>query len=56
MRLLNVAQAATEAHRHEDTIRDALRSGELRGGQRKKGGHWTIRDTDLEAWAMGVAA
>jgi excisionase family DNA binding protein len=55
MRLLNVRQAAEYASCHPETVRDALRSGELAGTQRKKGGAWKTTTAALDAWA-GVEA
>lgn len=55
------AQAAKAAGRHVETIRRALESGELHGGQRRnpktgqplKGARWSIRRECLEAWIDG---
>lgn len=49
----NTQQAAEFTGRHPDTIRRALESGDLHGGQRKKNGRWSIRVTCLEAWVDG---
>ena len=49
----NTAQAAEYADRAVDTIRRALEAGELHGGQRKAGGHWSIRTECLDAWLDG---
>lgn len=46
--------AAEYADLHVDTIRDALRAGELKGHQRKSPhGRWRIHATDLDAWLGG---
>lgn len=49
----NTAQAAEYADRHVDTIRRALESGDLHGGQRKAGGRWSIRRECLDSWLDG---
>lgn len=36
------------------TVLRALEAGELRGGQRKKGGRWSIRLEDLDRWLDGL--
>lgn len=46
-------QAADYAGRSTDTIRRALQSGDLHGGQRKVRGHWSIRKECLDAWLDG---
>lgn len=48
-----VAEAALKAKRHPETLRDALRAGELHGGQAGRGGSWRIREDCLEAWLSG---
>lgn len=50
---LTVAEAATAARRHPKTISNALRSGELHGAQRRKGGTWFVKETCLESWLDG---
>lgn len=50
---LSVKEAADEAGLHPETIAEALRRGELHGGQRVKGGTWRIRPSCLEAWTYG---
>ena len=48
------ATAAEYADCHVDTILAALRSGELKGHQRKSPhGRWRIHTTDLDAWLRG---
>lgn len=47
--------AAAYAAVHAQTILTALRSGELRGSQRKKSGNWRIHRDDLDAWLRGEA-
>lgn len=46
-------QAAEYSGRHVVTIRKALESGELHGGQRKKHGRWSLRVECLDAWCDG---
>jgi excisionase family DNA binding protein len=50
----NTAQAAAYAECHPDTIRRALESGELHGGQRKSRGRWSIRRECLDQWLNGA--
>ena len=50
---VNTAQAAGYSGKHVDTIRRALESGELHGGQRRKHGRWSIRIECLDAWLDG---
>lgn len=50
----NTAQAAQYATCHVDTVRRALESGELHGGQRKAKGRWSIRIECLDAWIEGA--
>ena len=50
---LTVSQAAEQSQRHPDTIRTALRTGELHGSQRIKRGSWRIEDIALAAWQRG---
>lgn len=49
-RFVSPFEGALLADRHVETVRDALRSGELHGVQRVKGGAWKIRPACLEAW------
>lgn len=49
----NVAQAHDYTGRGIDRIREALRSGELRGYQSGKGGRWRVETADLDAWMRG---
>lgn len=49
----NVSQAAEYAGCHPNTIHKACQSGELHGGQRKKGGRYSIRPECLDAWLDG---
>lgn len=49
----NTAQAADYAGCHVDTIRRALESGDLHGGQRTARGRWSIRLECLDAWVDG---
>lgn len=50
---LLAAEAATVAKRHPETIREAIRGGELHGTQRAKRGPWRIRRDCLDAWIEG---
>ena len=50
---INTAQAAGYSGKHVDTIRRALESGELHGGQRRKHGRWSIRIECLDAFLDG---
>lgn len=52
----NVEQAAEYANCHPQTVRKALAAGELKGGQRKAHGRWSIRREDLDAWLDGERA
>ena len=47
---LTTAQAAEHTGYHPDTIRKALEAGELRGKQRRPGGHWRVHVDVLDAW------
>lgn len=46
----STAQAAEHAGRHPVTVRNALASGELHGGQRSAGCQWRIHRDCLDAW------
>lgn len=46
----NTAEAAAYTGLHPDTIRHALQTGELHGGQRRRKGRWSIRRECLDAW------
>ncbi|MFJ2544378.1 helix-turn-helix domain-containing protein [Microbacterium sp. NPDC087589] len=52
-RPLSVREAASMTGKHPETIAEALRRGDLHGGQRVKGGTWSIREKCLEAWLYG---
>lgn len=45
-------QAADHAGRHPVTVRRALESGQLHGGQAKTGGRWRIHRACLDAWLL----
>lgn len=52
---LSTKQAAIEAGRHQQTIADALRCGELRGFQRVPGrSNWRVDPKDLVKWVEGA--
>lgn len=46
--------AAQIAGVHPETIRDALRAGELHGSQRVKGGRWRVRPECVDVWIEGT--
>lgn len=46
-------QAAEYAGKHQDTVRKALESGDLKGHQRGAGARWSIHRDDLDAWIRG---
>ncbi|UOE45879.1 helix-turn-helix domain-containing protein [Agromyces larvae] len=50
---MTVAEVAALTKRHPETITDALRSGDLPGRQRVKGGRWIIKREDAEIWRWG---
>lgn len=50
---VTVPEASTIARCHIETVRDALRSGELHGTQRVKGGTWKLRPECVTAWVDG---
>ena len=51
-----VPEAVTHARRSASTILTALRTGELRGSQTKRGGTWLVHVDDLDAWMRGETA
>ena len=53
MKFFTVPQAAEAAGKHPKTISLALRSGEMVGHQRVKGGRWSVEDTALRDWIVG---
>lgn len=52
-RFISVMEAALIADSHPETVRGALRSGELHGSQRAKGGTWKVRPACVDAWVAG---
>lgn len=48
---ITVEQAAHLADCHPETVRRALRTGELHGRQRGKGGTWKMRPACVKRWA-----
>lgn len=50
---LTVPEAADVARCHIETVREALRAGDLHGTQRVKGGTWKIRPECVNAWVEG---
>jgi excisionase family DNA binding protein len=53
---LGVQECRVVSGRGVGRIREALRSGELRGYQDGKGGHWHVHRSDLNAWMRGEVA
>lgn len=54
---MDVAEAALYAKRHPETIRDALRAGELKGSRTgETRGKWSIHRNHLDAWIAGEKA
>lgn len=51
---LLVADAAERAGAHPETVREALRAGEMHGTQRGKFGTWRTREECVDAWVEGV--
>ncbi len=52
-RFVSAFEAALLSEHHIETVREALRSGELHGAQRVKGGTWKIRPACVDAWMAG---
>jgi len=50
-RRLTPVEAGALIERDPETVRRALRSGEMHGSQRGRGGRWTVRPACAEAWA-----
>jgi len=50
---LNTVEAAARAGRHERTVADACRSGELAATQRGPNSSWRIRPEAVDAWLLG---
>lgn len=46
-------EAATVAHCHPETVRVALRNGDLKGTQAKVHGRWLVREDRLDSWIEG---
>lgn len=51
---LTVRECAATAKRHPETIRKAIRAGELPSTQRKARGTHFVLESDLNAWIAGV--
>lgn len=47
---LTVAEAARLSRRHPETVRDALKAGELHGHQKHARGRWTVHVDSVTAW------
>jgi excisionase family DNA binding protein len=52
---LTCEQAGARSQRSVAVLNRALRSGELRGYQRRFGGNWRIHRDDLDSWIRGEA-
>lgn len=52
---LTPEEVAGLVRKHPETVRDALRAGELKGFQRKKRGPWLVREDWLDEWLQPVA-
>jgi len=53
---VSIRHAAEHADAHPDTIKRAIRRGDLPAYRTTQGGHWRIRARDLEAWQMGKSS
>lgn len=51
---LTVRECGATAKRHPETIRKAIRAGDLPSTQRVPGGMHLVRASDLNAWIAGV--
>ena len=51
---LTVRECAATAKRHPETIRKAIRAGELPSTQRKAKGTHFVLESDLNAWIAGI--
>lgn len=51
---LTSAEVGAEFHRHPETVRDAIRAGDLHGIQRIKRGRWLVERRCAAAWARGA--
>lgn len=51
---LTVRECAATAKRHPETIRQAIRAGELPSTQRKAKGTHFVLESDLNAWIAGI--
>lgn len=49
-RWLTVAQVAERTGYHPQTVREALRRGQLRGSRRGHAGNWRVAEEDLQRW------
>lgn len=49
-RWLTAKQAAEHSGYHLETVRDALRSGQLKGKQRTTAGTWRTTEAWVDAW------
>lgn len=53
-RFMSPAEVGEFVGRDPETVRRALRSGEMHGAQRGRGGSWSVRPECAEAWVDGV--
>ncbi len=52
-RFVTAFEASLIAGLHLETVREALRAGDLHGSQRVKGGTWKIRPECIDPWLDG---
>lgn len=53
-RFLSPIEAGAFVGKDPETVRRALRSGEMHGSQRGRGGSWSVRPDCAEAWVEGL--
>ncbi len=51
---LTPAEVGAEFRRHPETVRDAIRAGDLHGHQRVKRGRWLVERRCAAAWVRGA--
>jgi len=56
MAWLKAKQAAEYSGRHPETLREAMRGGELRGVQNGVGGVWLTKEEWIDEWILKRAA
>lgn len=52
MAWMSTKEAALHSGRHQETVRDALRTGELQGVQPAKGSDWRTKEEWVDNWVM----